>query len=97
MCVDANRDQKRALGPLELELQVVLTPCPSVWVLRNELLSSAREIPDFNHWASSPALAIFFKLRYNYDNFLSPPPPDHSHVPSFSPSQAHGLLLNNYR
>lgn len=45
LCVDARRDQKRKLDPLELEL---LTVVSLVWVLRTKLESSGRIVGTLN-------------------------------------------------
>lgn len=45
LCVDARRDQKRKLDPLELELLMVVS---LVWVLRTKLESSGRIVGTLN-------------------------------------------------
>lgn len=52
------RDQKRVLGPLELEFQTIITY--SVWVLAFEPGSSARVASTPNHWAISPVSHVPF-------------------------------------
>lgn len=63
-CLRVPMETRKALDPLELELQAAV-PCLT-WVLGMELWSSGRAVSAFNHWAVSPAPAtkIYFSFIF---------------------------------
>lgn len=66
-----DRDQKRLLIPLQLELQVVGSR--QTWVLGTEFRSPARAVYTLHHQAISPALRCVQSLTL-HDNGRQPDP-----------------------
>jgi hypothetical protein len=57
MCVGTHREKKKVSGPLELDLQAVVSCL--VWVLGRKLRSSGRAMSTLDLGAISPALLHF--------------------------------------
>jgi hypothetical protein len=68
ICVSGTcRGQKRALHPLELELQMALRIC--MWMLGIKSGSSGTAFSVCNHWQIAPAgLALVFNQFIEYEN-----------------------------